>query len=340
MSSFVSLKYYVRTFLNLFSQKTATAENSTHPSIVIKLPVSQWKRAYSWGDTHMAILLKEQLVELGHKVLIQVRSEWYNKEGSNYDIAIVFRGSKPYKTVSRQKNIMWNISHPDNISLAEYESYDFVYIASNYWAEKIKQQVSTPVEVMLQCTDPQRFKPLTEAYEDDYTHQLLFIGNSRGVHRKIIKDLLPITYDLAVYGQKWEKLIPEHYIKGQHIENNSLYKYYGSAGILLNDHWNDMRRKGFVSNRIFDGLACKAFIISDKVNAMGPLSEFVITYETEAELSNHIEYYLNNPKEKETISTAGMRFVSENHTFRNRAEQFSEKTKALLNINSPAEQDV
>ena len=54
--------------------------------------------------------------------------------------------------------------------------------------------------------------------------------------------------------------------------------------ILLNDHWEDMREKGFVFNRIYDGLACGAFILTDKVKDMGELIKFVQTYETREEL--------------------------------------------------------
>ena len=51
-----------------------------------------------------------------------------------------------------------------------------------------------------------------------------------------------------------------------------------------------MREKGFVSNRIYDGLACGAFILTDMVKAMGELREFVQTYETPEELNQGIDY--------------------------------------------------
>ena len=92
----------------------------------------------------------------------------------------------------------------------------------------------------------------------------------------------------------------------------------------LNDHWDDMREKGFVSNRIFDGLACGAFILTDKVNSMGDLEDFIAVYETPEELKEHIEYYLNNPDKRLEKAQKGMNYVSENHTFKERAKVFSE----------------
>ena len=316
-----------------FFKKFSYQKNNQHidplPSIVIKIPVNKWKRAYSWGDTHMAILLKEQLELLGHRVLIQVRSEWYNREGRGYNTVIVFRGLKEYKTNPDQKNIMWNISHPEKVSIKEYNSYDFVYIASNYWKSIINQQATVPISAMLQCTDPNRFKPFNDTSNNKFANQLLFVGNSRGIYRKIIKDILPTKYKLTIYGEKWEKLIPKQYIKGQYIDNKCLYKYYSSTEILLNDHWEDMRNNGFVSNRIFDGLACQTFIITDNVEQIGDIGEYVQTYKTKKELELLIDYFLKNPKEREKKAIEGLKYVLEHHTFQKRAKQFSDKIKSL-----------
>lgn len=295
----------------------------TNPSIIIKIPVSKWRRAHSWGDYHMAVLLKKQLENLGHPVLIQVSSEWDNAESEQYDVAIVFRGPKRYRTKPKQMNIMWNISHPDSISLDEYQDYDHVFIASDFWTNKIAQEVTVPIESMWQCTDPLRFKEVSEDDKKHYREQLLFVGNSRKIKRKIIADLLPTPHKLAVYGKNWDKLIPKHYIKSEYINNDEVYKYYGSADILLNDHWDDMRDKGFVSNRIFDGLACGAFIITDKVHSMHQLEQYVRTYETKEDLQKWVEYYLSNPEKRQKMAQQGKNYIIENHTFAHRAKRFS-----------------
>ena len=118
---------------------------------------------------------------------------------------------------------------------------------------------------MHQCTDPEIFKPYKDA---KYHHQLLFVGNSRNVFRKALKYLIPTKYDLAVYGTLWEKFIDKKYIKAQYINNDEVYKYYSNADIVLNDHWDSMRENGFISNRIFDVLACNGFILIDNVDGL------------------------------------------------------------------------
>lgn len=294
------------------------------PSIVIKTPVTKWRRAHSWGDYHLSVLLKVELEKIGYFVLIQILPEWENEEADKYDVVIVFRGLSRYKVKPHQLNIMWNISHPDDVSLEEYEDYDKVFIASNYWSKKISKQTSTPVETMLQCTDIKRFKEPNNSEKNKFQHQLLFVGNSRQVYRKILRDLLPSQYDLAVYGKEWKGLLAKEYIKGKHISNDELYKYYGSTEILLNDHWDDMRTKGFISNRIFDGLACGAFIISDRVRNMGEMTDFIHTYETPEQLKMLIDFYLKHPEKRIEKSKKGILYILKNHTFKERAKQFSE----------------
>ena len=85
-------------------------------------------------------------------------------------------------------------------------------------------------------------------------------------------------------------------MRGDGIPNAEVGRYYASAAIVLNDHWHDMRAEGFISNRIYDALACGAFVISDQVE--GIEAEFdgaVVTYRERPELEALIERYLGDP---------------------------------------------
>jgi spore maturation protein CgeB len=205
------------------------------------------------------------------------------------------------------------------VTVKEYNQYQHVFIASEYWAEEMAKKVDVPVEAMLQCTDPEIFYPDPD---DKYKHDLLFVGNSRGVYRKIIKDLLPTDEDLAVYGAGWEGLIDKKYIKGEHIPNKELRKAYSSCKILLCDHWDDMRDKGFLSNRLFDASACGAFIISDHVKDVEDIfGENLVMYDNPDELKLLLENFLNNKKEREKKSEAGKKVTINQFTYQNQTEK-------------------
>jgi len=293
--------------------------------ISIKIPVPKWKEAHEWGDYHLALGLKKEFERNNCNVIIQILPEWDNEDDINCDVAIVLRGLSKYDPKPNHYNIMWNISHPDKVDIAEYNQYDHVLIASKLWADKISRIVNVPVDAMLQCTDPELFYP---EQSDEYKHDLLFVGNSRKVFRKIIKDLLPTDKDLGIYGMNWKRFVSKKYIKGKYIPNNQLRKAYFSSKILLNDHWDAMREKGFISNRLFDGFAAGAFIISDDVKVGKEIfGDALVTYSNATELHELIDHYLDNDLEKIKKVEKGREIVLVNHTFAKRVEYLLEIIK-------------
>lgn len=289
------------------------------PKIAVKITAPNWKTIHHWGDYHFALALKKEFEKSGCDTIIQILPEWY--DDIDCDVVLVLRGLKRYIPQKQHFNIIWNISHPDKVSIDEYNQYDYVFIASELWTDKIKDIVNVPVETMLQCTDPEIFYPNS----DKKHHELLFVGNSRKVFRKIIKDLIPTSHDLSVYGTHWNGLIDKKYMKGEHIPNKELGKAYSSCKILLNDHWDDMRQKGFISNRLFDGFASGAFIISDNVQCVEKIfGDTLVTYDTPQELHQLVDYYMENAGEREKKSKIAQEIVHKNHTFKNRADRILE----------------
>ncbi len=247
-------------------------------SFCLKIGAPTWEEAERWGDLHFVRALERQLRRRGHRCLIQVLEEWEDSAGLSYDVAVVIRGLSRHHPKPGQFNVLWNISHPADMTGEECDGYDLVCVASEQFAATLRERTATPVVVLEQATDPAIFYPDPSP---EYEHDLVYVANSRNVLRPIVRDLLPTEHDLAIYGANWEGLIDTKYVVAEHIPNDELRKVYSSAKIVLCDHWDDMREHGFISNRIYDALACGAVVISDDVRGLrGKFGEAVLTYTT------------------------------------------------------------
>jgi spore maturation protein CgeB len=217
--------------------------------------------------------------------------------------------------------VLWNISHPDLLTVAECDAFDVVLTPSARHAEQLAARTATPVELVEQATDPVVFFP---EHDPAHARELVFVGNSRGVMRPLLRDLVggrDTVRDLAVWGQEWERFLDPQLIAGEHLPNEQVRRAYSSAAIVLNDHWDDMREQGIVSNRVYDALACGALVVSDHLPELAErFGDAVVTYDTPAELHAHIERLLADPVERAERAAIGRARVLAHDTFRHRVD--------------------
>ena len=280
-----------------------------------------------WGDYHYALAMKKELEKHGYQVDVRPYQRWY--ESTDSAVTIALRGNRPYypKEEIVQKNIMWNISHPADIPQGEYERFDLVYFASEKLCRKWKNELKTKCDVLLQCADPDVMK--STAGEKKY--DLLFIGNSRRVYRQIVQDALTLDYPLTIYGRHWEAFEEaQKCVREPYMPNDQVGQAYRDAKIVLNDHWDDMKETGIVSNRLFDALAAEAFIISDEMPEIAEIFEgTVVTYKDCKDLKEKVDYYMEHPKEAEKLAGRGHQLVLEKHTFAKRMDKLVQDLSGL-----------
>jgi spore maturation protein CgeB len=91
---------------------------------------------------------------------------------------------------------------------------------------------------------------------------------------------------------------------------------------VLNDHWEDMGRLGFLSNRLFDLAACGARIVSDEVPGLRDVfGDVVATYRSPGELADAVRWQVKNDDEREAKRRAFAERVRLEHTFDARVER-------------------
>jgi spore maturation protein CgeB len=172
--------------------------------------------------------------------------------------------------------------------------------------------------VLEQATDPAVFFPDPDP---ELAHDVTFVGNSRGVLRPAVDHVLPTDHDLAVWGTLWESLIDARHVRGTHLPNEQVRRAYASAGVVLNDHWDDMRDAGYASNRIYDALASGAVLVTDAVPGLDEaFGDALVTYGSRDELRAQVDRLLADPAARAEIARRGRALVLAGHTFGHRVD--------------------
>ena len=294
----------------------------------IAVGVPRREDAEAWGDYHFARAMQKQLARRGHPAKVHLIPQWDEPATAREDVRIHLLGLTELRTRPGQLNVIWNISHPEKVEAKLLDRYDLAFVASAEFARALEGVTATPVRPLHQATDPERFHPEPGGAKLD----LLFVGNSRKVRRRIIDDLTPTPHRLAIIGRDWTPdLVDPRHVAGEHVPNRDLHRYYSSAAIVLNDHWDGMRTHGFLSNRLYDALACGACVVSDDVE--GIEAEFdgaVTTYSDAADLRERIEGLLRDPVRRRELGERGRRVVRERHTFERRMDEMLDPVLAAL----------
>jgi glycosyltransferase involved in cell wall biosynthesis len=295
------------------SVRDALAAWGRAPKVAVHIGPLSWEAAASWGDTPFGRALQKEFARRGWRATVHVFAERDSAPARRADVALHVFGARAPGVRAGQLSLLWVISHPDRVTSRMCDPYDLVFAASDLFAAQLAERVRPPVMRLHQATDPDRFFPDPTGPR----HELLFVGNSRKIRRRILADLASTPRDVAVYGGGWtSELIDPRWLRGEWIPNAELRRYYSSAAIVLCDHYDDMRDEGFISNRAYDALACGAFVVSDRVP--GIEDEFaggLVTYGDATDLEAVIEHYLGHPGEREQLAARGREMVLARHTF-------------------------
>jgi hypothetical protein len=243
------------------------------------------------------------------------------------DVVINLRGLAAVDRVPGVTNVIWVISHPDLVSRAELESSDLAYAASEGWARRKSKLWDTKISALLQCTDPSLFQP-----DDDRgpNRGVLFVGNTRGQQRPIVEAARSAGVELTIYGSGWDGIMDEQILRGESLPRESLPHHYGKATAVLNDHWPDMRREGFISNRLFDIVASGGWAVTDTVPG---LEEYLGSAVAAVATAEDVVTLLRNPERyrpRADMLAAAAEHVRRFHTFDVRARQLLDDVTSHL----------
>lgn len=307
------------------------ARDRTHQQVRVGLHIGSFAGSAgdTWGDTHFGESLRAAFERQGMRAVVHRDSEARIAAAGFDDVALVIRGTARVRPMPGKVNILWVISHPDDVSLDEVREFDLVYAASHPWARKMSAASGRKVRPLLQATDAGRFHDAGAAVAHD---RPIFVGGTHpGRSRGTVAAALAGGVELHVYGNGWTDQLPPGVLAGDYIDNTELSAHYRGAPRVLADHWPLMAQEGFVQNRLFDAVASGARVVSDAVDGVEELfSGAVRTYRTTDELAHlcGAESDLVFPADAELRKIAAG--VRRHHSFDARAAELTTQIAGLL----------
>jgi GT2 family glycosyltransferase len=271
-----------------------------------------------WGDVPYAADLADALRSRGQQVVVDREGAFARPSNHLDDVVLVLRGLHRCYPQEGRTNAIWVISRPDLVTREELAEFDLVFVASEPWCRRVREEWGIDAVFLPQATNPARFNPW-RAVEARSAHDLVFVGGPRRpVGRKVVADCMAAGFGVQVVGPRWQEYVPEQAILADFIPNDHVGPLYATSRIVLNDHFDDMAAAGFVNNRLYDAVASGARVLSDDVPGIAEIfGGAVQTYRDTEDLARILGDPAAFPSDDE------MRALSEHvrseHTFDRRA---------------------
>ena len=232
-----------------------------------------------YGDYYFALALGKAFDAAGHAHRIESYSEW-NSDGGTADFDLVLHGSRTWEQRPTVPSVHWLLypgSRKKRDLRSELATGQHVFVSSlidaKVWRDRLP---GVPVTALMQGFDAEVMHP----GDDPRGTEIVFVGsNHKGMRggRPIVDMAVAAGVPIQLYGRGWEGHPAEPQLVADFIDNARLGDLYRGAGIVLCDHMPSMREAGYVSNRIYDALACGAPVISDTVKGLPSEFEDYVT---------------------------------------------------------------
>jgi len=310
-------------FFLLFSIKPLTAAE-------VSLKISAGQNWLAWGDYILGQDLKKGIENAGYSVTPAYIGDFYPQESNESYVDIYMHGFIPFNPPKDDKKVkvmylyypletantkkfknLKDYDEPQWMSLqTELWDFDVVAVASPTYKKQINKLGLKTIFVP-QFTDPNKF---FYEYDEALAYDILFVGRP-GYRRISAEWAIESGFNVALFGDGWQTKAPKEYFKGVYIDNTELHKYYASAKIVLNDTREDMKKAGFISNRVFDVTAAGGFLISDYMPEIEQFyGDSIPMFKTKEELKELIDYYLAHPEERAKKAKQAQKVTLENFT--------------------------
>ena len=228
--------------------------------------------------------------------------------------------------------VLWTIDPPlDFRPIIEVAPlYDYIFCQGTEAIELLDHAGIKGAHWLPVACDPKLHRPVELSVEEEklYGNNLVFVGSYYPNRSEMFEEL--IDFDLGIWGPGWEKVSSDSplkwFLRGGQLEPEAWIKIYSASKIVLAPHYRHPENRFPIyqaSPRIFEALACGAFVISDNEKDAFSLfndSEHLARFDSVHDLIEKARYYLDHPVEREQIAWQGRQEVLNNHTYVDRIE--------------------
>lgn len=240
----------------------------------------------------------------------------------NADIAFAMTPKYPDLSKKVKLKILWLQNPGYKKEVGEFlKRFDFVFSPSKKICEDNHKIIFLPMA----CEDTNFFKKIGPV--EQFKTDVCFIGNYTKEQRPLWHQGLYLTpaikFNFGLWGSNWylseqPKLAK---IAMGRLEPKYIPAVYSSTKIVLANHCLAHKEDGMITTRIYEALACEAFVISDWFKELEEeFGEHIVFTTGGKDLEDKITYYLAHPEKREEKIKGAREKILKFHTFKNRVE--------------------
>jgi len=227
--------------------------------------------------------------------------------------------------------VIWLADFPGDLIykkrvLQVVSSYDLVAVQGRDMGEVLRRELGLEAHWLPVAADPSVYYPMDLSEKEE----VCFVGSWYPRREELVREIS--DFPLVIYGPGWDRAGPlgggSVHTGGRKPDETRLI--YSTSAINLSIHlmepWDSVKFTQ-VSPRVFEVLACGAFLLSDRTSDLKELfteGEHYVGFDSKEELREHIAFYLANNSERERIQSKGRDHVLSHHTYNHRIDSLME----------------
>jgi spore maturation protein CgeB len=256
---------------------------------------------------------------------------------TNPDLCLVAGGNRILpETIQKIKSqgiitVLWTIDAPRHFQpiLNSAPDYDFIFCGGTEAQELLaRARIKNTYWVPFAC-DPDIHQPTDVNPEEKkkWGSDVSFIGSYYPNRAQALEKLT--DFDLKVWGPGWKKLAKGSPLKrltrDVRLKPKEWIKIISSSPINIVIHFQDGETLSYqAAPRVYEALACRGFLLVDDqkdVQSLFQDGKHLVIFKNTADLRKKINYYLNQPAERNEIASQGYEETVNKHNYLHRMKE-------------------